>query len=426
MDITIDYRNYGSAKTGITIFKRTAVRAIISNDDKYLFICDQDAFLFPGGGVEKGERIEEALVREVCEETGCSVLDESIEKYGIVFIKKKGKNEDIFEMTSHYYHCKASAETAEKYEYKTVWLTLREAYEANKKLAVSNPAWLGLARDIKVLEALLNERFLYDNVLPRIPDDMKEMIRGRSFKIDTVGCSNSHIYLFDNDLVLKVARENENSNSEYQMLTWLRDKLPVPEIVKYHTDGINSYLLMSRVKGRMACDPEIMKDGEKMARLLAKGIKKLWLTDVQDCPRSSDLDYKLSKALEMINNNSVDLENAEPETFGPDGFKDPMELYEYLSSNRPAEELVFSHGDYCLPNVFFEGNEVTGYLDLGNSGAADRWQDIALALRSMRYNLEDTGRPHEYTSLYDIFFDELCMEPDEEKMRYYILLDEFF
>jgi aminoglycoside phosphotransferase len=35
-------------------------------------------------------------------------------------------------------------------------------------------------------------------------------------------------------------------------------------------------------------------------------------------------------------------------------FNTPKELYDYLLANQHEEELVFSHGDYCLPNVFLE------------------------------------------------------------------------
>ena len=45
--------------------------------------------------------------------------------------------------------------------------------------------------------------------------------------------------------------------------------------------------------------------------------------------------------------------------------------------NKPKEELALSHGDYCLPNVFFKDGKVSGFIDLGASGVADKYLDIA-------------------------------------------------
>lgn len=130
--------------------------------------------------------------------------------------------------------------------------------------------------------------------------------------------------------------------------------------------------------------------------------------------------------MENIKNNQVCKEDLEPDTFGPEGFSNPMALYEYLQANRPEEENVLIHGDYCLPNVFFENQEVSGFLDLGYCGVGDKWQDIALAVRSLHHNLEEIGKEEEYQALYQIFFEELGIEAEEEKIRYYILLDELF
>ena len=100
-----------------------------------------------------------------------------------------------------------------------------------------------------------------------------------------------------------------------------------------------------------------------------------------------------------------------------------MELLVWLEQNRPAEQPVLSHGDFCLPNVFLSDGRVTGFIDLGHCGIADRYQDIALCCRSLRHNLEETAHvPFDE----DRFFRALGVERDAEKIRYYILLDELF
>lgn len=128
-----------------------------------------------------------------------------------------------------------------------------------------------------------------------------------------------------------------------------------------------------------------------------------------------------------MENNLVDLDNVEPTTFGKDGFKNPAELLGWLYDHMPEEEPVLSHGDYCLPNLFGIHDQMTGYIDLGRTGIADKWCDIAICYRSLSHNF--SGRYHGASySGYDEtgLFRELGIEPDWEKLHYYILLDELF
>ena len=431
MDITIDLKNYNKKST---IFNRIASRAIIKNKDKYLLIFSKYGdYKFPGGGVNKGEELKAAMVREVKEETGYYVKIDSIKKYGKVHEIRKGEYQDILEMTSHYYFCDVSSkvgnrnldEYEKEYDYQIVWITLEEAIEKNKKLTdLDKFPWV--IRETKVMEYILNEQYLNTFVLPYIPEDMRELIKGHYFERDSIGCSGSDIYLFENDLVLKVENKRDESDGEYEMIKWLEDKLPVPIAVKYYTNGKINYLLMTKLKGKMVCHKDIIKDSENMARLLARGLKQLWHVNIEDCPRKIDINYKLTRAYYNVVNNLVDIENTEPEIFSENGFKNPMDLYDYLHKNRPSEDFVLIHGDYCLPNVFINNNEISGYLDLGYCGIGDKWQDIALAVRSMKSNMCDIGKESEYEKLYKIFFDELGIEPDESKIKYYILLDELF
>lgn len=435
MEITIDLKNYNSENS---IFKRSAARGIISKGEKYLLIYSKYGdYKFPGGGAEPLEELEDTLIREVKEETGYKVIKTSVTKYGKVLERRKGETADVLEMESNYYLCEVEAEVGnqnldeyeKEYNYQIVWMTLSEAIIKNKKvLDLDICPWV--IRDTKVMENLLHENIrnnnILDGILSTIPDEMKKLIDGHGFTGDTIGCSGSHIFIFDNNLVLKVEEKREVSDGEYQMLRWLQGKLPVPQVLHFYSDGMKNYLLMTKVEGKMACDPEVMEDSIKMVRLLGKGLKKLWTVDIKECPRIINLDYKLKLAKERIISNKLDLEDAEADTFSEQGFKNPMELYEYLEKNRPQEELVLIHGDYCLPNVFFDKEDVAGYIDLGFCGAGDKWQDIALVMRSLEHNLFVIKREEELPLLRNIFFEELGIAVDEEKIRYYILLDELF
>mgnify|MGYP003287831831 CR=1 FL=1 len=132
-------------------------------------------------------------------------------------------------------------------------------------------------------------------------------------------------------------------------------------------------------------------------------------------------------AEENVIHNLVDIADAEQDTFGPKGFRDPEALLYWLQENQPEEKETICHGDFCLPNIFLTEDGVTGMIDLGRSGVSDPWQDIALCYRSLNNN---------YSGIYDgkshagykpeMLFDALGIPADPERIRYYILMDELF
>lgn len=84
-------------------------------------------------------------------------------------------------------------------------------------------------------------------------------------------------------------------------------------------------------------------------------------------------------------------------------------------------------GDFCLPNIFFDNDNISGYIDLGKTGIADKWCDIALCYRSLSDNYAGRYNGHAYSGVdASLLFQKIGVEPDWEKIRYYILLDELF
>lgn len=259
-----------------------------------------------------------------------------------------------------------------------------------------------------------------------IPSKIKEMINDRPYSIDRIGKSSSQVICFD-DMVLKIEREQEESNNEYKMMEWLESKIPVPKILYFQKiDGVN-YLLMSRIEGKMACEKELLTNPNRLVELLCDGLKMLWNVDIANCPINNSIDNKLRQAEIRVNSNQCSIEDAEPATYGPNGFENPKELLQWLKENRPKEKLAFSHGDYCLPNIFIKNDKVSGFIDLGRSGMADIYQDIALCYRSLQHNYYGKYAEEIYNGFNTtLLFSLLDIEPDWDKIRWYILLDELF
>ena len=262
--------------------------------------------------------------------------------------------------------------------------------------------------------------------MTEFPEKIKELIGEEEFVLDEVGMSQASVIMFS-DKVLKVQELDEEAKNECRMMEWLKGKLPVPEVLCCEEKDGKRWLLMSRMPGAMSCSAENMRDPKRLAAVLTKGLRMLWDVDISGCPGRFDLDKKLEMAKYNVEHGLVDMDNVEPETFGENGFRDPAHLLQWLVDNRPEEELCLVHGDYCLPNIFMEGDEVTGFIDLGKTGIADKWQDIALCYRSLIHNF-DGSYGGEVREDFDasVLFECLGIEPEWDKIRYYLLMDELF
>ncbi len=259
-----------------------------------------------------------------------------------------------------------------------------------------------------------------------IPEAIRQRIAGKSFRADDVGMSKAKVLVFD-DCVLKIAPFQQKNEETVEVLRWLEDKLPVPRVLCCESDGERQYLLMSRLSGKMACDGEYLSRPKELAESLAEAIRMLWRVDVSDCPRSRDLDAELREARFRVEHGLVDLNRAEPGAFGPEGFRDPRALLDWLEAHRPSYEPVLSHGDLCLPNILLDGGRVSGFLDLGDTGVGDKWRDLALCWRSLRWNAEGAYGGKVYPDARpELLFEALGLAPDRDKLRYYLLLDELY
>ncbi|MDE5803640.1 MAG: aminoglycoside 3'-phosphotransferase [Lachnospiraceae bacterium] len=260
-----------------------------------------------------------------------------------------------------------------------------------------------------------------------LPDEIQSIVQDKPCEKNNIGMSDSQVFMYD-DMVLKIQAASEETENEVCVCRWLKDRIPVPRIEAYCVADKKAYSLMSRIYGKMACDETYMENPVRLLDIVTKALQMLWNVDIADCPCDNSLSVKLAMARYNVENGLVDLDNVEPETFGENGFASPAELLRWLEDNRPEEDLVFSHGDFCLPNLFADGDRVTGFIDLGKMGVADRWQDIALCYRSLKHNFEGKYNGGKvYGGYYpEMLFERLGVKPDWEKLKYYILLDELF
>lgn len=261
-----------------------------------------------------------------------------------------------------------------------------------------------------------------------IPEKIKNIVGEQEYFENGIGMSDSKVLVYP-EYVLKIQKQSIETDNEKDIAEWLNPRIPVPKMLEYYIEEGNAYTLMTKINGTMLCDEEYLNNSTLLVKLVAKALKLLWSIDVSSCPfKVSRLEDRLIEAKRNIENGFVNMDNVEPETFEKGGFTGPKELLEWLENNKPKEDTVLSHGDLCLPNIFGKGNEIIGFIDIGKMGPADRWQDIAIAIRSLKHNFE--GKYNQGKKYFDfepeMLLNELGIKLDKEKYRYYLLLDELF
>lgn len=105
---SIDLNDY---ERNYIVYKRPSARGIILSGDKIALVYSKKEkyYKFPGGGIKENEDMHTALIREVREEVGLTVIPESIIEFGSVMRRQKSNYspDTIFEQENFYFLCKA-------------------------------------------------------------------------------------------------------------------------------------------------------------------------------------------------------------------------------------------------------------------------------------------------------------------------------
>ena len=158
-----DEKNYADTTK---VFEKYNIRGIVMIDGKIAMQRSKDGeYKIPGGGVEADEDYVEALSRELREEVGLALQQNSIRELGEITEIRK----DIFDGDTKYichslfYKCDVTEErvaitpTASEIKkgYQPVWVTPEEIYETNTKLGTD--PWI--KRDTAFIKMILDGAF---------------------------------------------------------------------------------------------------------------------------------------------------------------------------------------------------------------------------------------------------------------------------
>lgn len=213
--------------------------------------------------------------------------------------------------------------------------------------------------------------------------------------------------------------------AEHDRLTWLSTTgLQVARVLDWEDDGSSATLTTSAVPGvPMSELPGSAANGA--VKGLGSFLKRLHAVDRDGCPFERWLAVTMPLARVNVDEGLVaedafDEERAE---------RSAGALLQELLDGRPDAErleqgdLVLCHGDACLPNFLVDPDtlEVSGMVDVGRLGVADRHLDLALAHRSM----SDTSLNPAYgPAAAEALLAAYGLPADPWRLDFYRLLDE--
>jgi len=203
--------------------------------------------------------------------------------------------------------------------------------------------------------------------------------------------------------------------ADAERFRWLNSvKFTAPVVVDLFEHGEHVWLLTDALAGKNAVRCE--REPEKIVAEIASALRKLHSIEIHRCPFDETLGVKLENAAKNVTCNRVDETDFDKVHLG----RSSSELLTEANRLRPKhEDLVVTHGDASLPNFMIDNGKFSGVVDCSRLGVADRYQDIAIAARSIDDNFGEKLVPV-FLESYGIY------EADKSRLYYYKLIDEFF
>lgn len=253
---------------------------------------------------------------------------------------------------------------------------------------------------------------------------MADYLNGYRWARDNVGQSGGTVYRLQGrqnapELFLKqgLGTVADDVADEMVRLLWLADHVPVPGVVHFVRDPHQARLLMTAMPGRTAYQMLAAgaDTGHEIVDALARFLRRLHAVPVDACPFNSDHRFRLTRARARIDANLVDVYDFDKEQEGWTA-EDVWTEMQALLPLMP--DPVVTHGDFSLDNLLIEKGEVTGCIDVGRAGIANRYQDLAILWNC----LGEFGQPLQARFLHRYGIEE----PDQRSLRFHLLLDELF
>ena len=222
-----------------------------------------------------------------------------------------------------------------------------------------------------------------------LPTEIKKFIG--EFKIEEYSTSkNAETYYIDKDngYFLKIAEKDSLQKEAKKTKILCKYGLSAkPEI---YVSNQKDYLITKTIVGESGISKKYLQDPIKLVKIYATTLKKFHSVKINEI-KENTVEPLIEKAILNPNSN---------------GYTYLLKDVNINSINEAIEEIkrlrnkvkydVLVHGDFCLPNIILDNWNVSGIIDVGETGIGDRHFDIFWALWSLNYNL----RTKKYNDLF--------------------------
>ena len=203
---------------------------------------------------------------------------------------------------------------------------------------------------------------------------------------------------------------------EIEAMRWLGDRVRTPAILWAGPCEAGYALVSETARGTPVSH---VAEGQARAALIAtiESLAALHALPPTDCPFDRTLAARIPMAEAQVEAGLVDEDDFDAERAG---WTAPQALAHARATAPKSEDLVLTHGDASLPNFIWSPGQPVTLLDLGRFGVADRYQDLAIFLRSAKRNHPHVDARALLRKHYPL------AEVDERACEFYRLMDEFF
>ena len=217
-------------------------------------------------------------------------------------------------------------------------------------------------------------------------------------------------------------KNTENENVYTKEMNFMWETLRKEEVEeKLNTDFCKGLSDDEVLKRQNQYGKNELENGKKEGIIrYAMLIRQIHQVDMTGFPFVHDLSYKLAKVKETVARHEAKEQYFEREY---QGWSPEKMLARLESLSGFQEDLVFCHGDVCMPNFLYEGHQLTAVLDVSGAGINDRYLDLSIALRTLRYNLEGLGWTLTQADV-DLFLRTYDYPFDKQRFEFYLILDE--
>lgn len=200
-----------------------------------------------------------------------------------------------------------------------------------------------------------------------IPKKIEDKIKDMKLKeITECHRSGDTVYQVSDRYILKISSNISRLQKEYEKDNWICKYISAPKPIEFIVEDSEAYYLREYLNGDILCIDKYINNPLLLVDLLAQANNIIHKTIIDEKIYIIDQGYH-----------------------------------------------TLIHGDCCLPNILVKDDKVVGFIDLGDSGIGDPWQDYAWSIWSLEYNL----KTNKYTNL---LLEKLNIKFDKEKFDKYI------